>query len=199
MSSRASELSGSASGGQLSRTPSDLRSTCSETRGSTTSSKRHRKKRSKDTESEEQKQGQSFMIWSPNSSRHEIVTPSSSGGRKHAAGVINQSASLPALPTVPEMPQRQSALEAFMASRNRKTRTDHAAHLRQHPVQMGAPFDKLTNYMRACVQTSEKAMDPTWSTDLKRIDHQMSQGFKRAGKLSGSTGGLCPEMYHFNQ
>merc|ERR1740122_950469 len=58
-------------------------------------------------------------------------------------------------------------------ARMKKVKSDPAKHLRRSPLQMGMPPQMTTSYMASSLQVSEKANDPKWSSDLKRLDEEL--------------------------
>lgn len=74
------------------------------------------------------------------------------------------------------------------------TKADPAAHLRQCPIQMGYPNQKETTYQKAATGPVEMAMDPKWSTELRKLDVKVGTKLKFETRLSGACVTVCPEL-----
>merc|ERR1711865_651834 len=74
------------------------------------------------------------------------------------------------------------------------TKADPAAHLRQCPIQMGYPNQKETTYQKAATGPVEMAMDPKWSTELRKLDVKVGTKLKFETRLSGACVTVCPGL-----
>mmetsp|Transcript_44412 Transcript_44412/g.92504 ORF Transcript_44412/g.92504 Transcript_44412/m.92504 type:complete len:162 (-) Transcript_44412:10-495(-) len=92
---------------------------------------------------------------------------------------------------------RKTSLHETLA-RMKKARRDPAGHLRRSPLQMGCPPAFVTSYTNSVMQPVQKANDPKWSTDLKRLDRNLGQKNKYDVRLTAATpGSMSPEMGFF--
>lgn len=113
---------------------------------------------------------------------------SSRGGT--SSGLL-ASQSVPALNLKPTT--SQSRLAATIA-KMKTTKDDPAAHLRRCAVQMGVPSQGLTTYMDAAAGPVSKAVDPKWSTELRKLDVTVGKKLKFETRLSGAGTALSPEL-----
>lgn len=83
-------------------------------------------------------------------------------------------------------------------SKQRKRAKDLAMplHLRcgPNPVDMGCPIRYLTATQDANDGPIKMAVDPKWSTDLKKINNKVGMQIQYEAKLSACIGGLSPEL-----
>eukprot|EP00440_Ansanella_granifera_P008391 gb/GFBE01009090.1/.p1 GENE.gb/GFBE01009090.1/~~gb/GFBE01009090.1/.p1 ORF type:complete len:243 (+),score=34.10 gb/GFBE01009090.1/:1-729(+) len=138
-----------------------------------------------------------FFVWSPMLGRHisvrhpdELQGPDRprSSALAQAARAISSCSSLPALHI-----QGEQASEDRL--KRKKVKPDHAAHLRRCPIQMGVPDQTTSSYKAACAIPVQKAVDPKWSTDLKRRDWLNAERIKYDNRLAAATpGSFSPEL-----
>merc|ERR1712217_671681 len=72
-------------------------------------------------------------------------------------------------------------------------------HLRvgPNPVEMGCPNNYLTESMRALQGPVQMAVDPKWSTDLKKMNDRVGSRIEYERRISASvTGGMAPQANH---
>jgi len=93
--------------------------------------------------------------------------PSSRGQSRPGLG---ESQSVPTLYLAP-----QNAKLVATIAKMKKVKTDPAAHLRRCAIQMGVPSQGTTTYMAQSTGPIAMAMDPKWSTDLKKIEQRMEK------------------------
>mmetsp|Transcript_55304 Transcript_55304/g.140277 ORF Transcript_55304/g.140277 Transcript_55304/m.140277 type:complete len:328 (+) Transcript_55304:78-1061(+) len=83
--------------------------------------------------------------------------------------------------------------------RERMKRLDMPLHLRTgpSPVYMGHPASYLTETRRAAALPVQMAVDPKWSTDLKRMNDRAGQRIEYERRLSAAiSGSISPELIH---
>lgn len=83
--------------------------------------------------------------------------------------------------------------------RARQAQLDMPIHLRTgvNPIEMGCPRNYLTEMKRCLEVPIQKATDPKWSTDIKKINVKIGQRLEWEKKMSASlTGSIAPELHH---
>jgi hypothetical protein len=78
----------------------------------------------------------------------------------------------------------------------KKDKVDHTAHLRRCAIQMGVPAQLTSCYMAQSTEPIQKAADPKWSSDLKRMDAKVGKRIQYETRLSASGPTLCPELHN---
>merc|ERR1712224_593713 len=106
-----------------------------------------------------------------------VARAPSSRGQSAGLGASN---SMPTLNLAP----KNARLAATLA-KMKKVKADPAAHLRRCAVQMGVPSQGTTTYMQQSTGPVAMAVDPKWSTDLRRIDVRVGKTLKFNSRLSG--------------
>mmetsp|Transcript_21166 Transcript_21166/g.49260 ORF Transcript_21166/g.49260 Transcript_21166/m.49260 type:complete len:230 (-) Transcript_21166:189-878(-) len=137
-----------------------------------------------------------FVIWSPMVDTHlgvrhadELRTTDRRNLILEIPSMLKTSTSLPALASAKEEARRE-------APRSRsKVQPDYSLHLRRSVLNMGMPSNVTTTYMAQCSVPVQKAVDPKWSTELKRADWRNAQRIQYDNRLSAATpGSISPEM-----
>ncbi|CAE7291229.1 unnamed protein product [Symbiodinium natans] len=139
-------------------------------------------------------QSEPFIIWSPIVDTHlgvqdveELRTKDRRSLILEIPGALKSSTSLPSLTPAGEM--------RTPAARRSKALPDYAPHLRRSVLNMGMPSQQTTTYMAQCSVPVQKAVDPKWSTELKRADWRNAQRIQYDNRLSASIpGSISPEM-----
>merc|ERR1712039_272079 len=99
----------------------------------------------------------------------------------------------------------RSALGDYLAyiqagkDRERDKRFKMPAHLRTgpSPVTMGHPPMMMTESLHASTRPVQMAVDPKWSTELKKMNDKAGQRIEYERRLSGAvSGSLVPELPH---
>lgn len=129
--------------------------------------------------------GRQFKVPAPSGALIERVP--SSRGQSSAGLAVSQS--VPMLVLAP----KNAKLAATLA-KMKKVKSDPAAHLRRCAIQMGVPAQGTTTYMAAATGPIAMAMDPKWSTDLKKIEQRMEKTLKFNSRLSGAGTTISPEL-----
>lgn len=111
----------------------------------------------------------------------------SSRGQSRTGTAMSQS-----MPTLNLAPQ--NAQLAATLAKMKKVKADPSAHLRRCAVQMGVPTQTTTTYMKQSAGPVAMAVDPKWSTDLKKIDFSVGQKLKFYSRLSGAGTTISPEL-----
>lgn len=91
-------------------------------------------------------------------------------------------------------PAPQDTELAAKLSKMKRDKADPAAHLRRCAVQMGVPTQKETTYMKQAAGPVAMAVDPKWSTELKKLDVYGMKVLKFNNRLSGAGTTICPEL-----
>eukprot|EP00438_Fugacium_kawagutii_P003420 Skav211334 [mRNA] locus=scaffold3120:179650:180656:+ [translate_table: standard] len=96
----------------------------------------------------------------------------------------------------PDVDRNTLLLEEIGKLGRRKVQPDAAAELRRSALNMGLPPQLTTTYNSQCWVPVQKAVDPKWSTDLKRADWRNAQRIQYDNRLSASTpGSISPEIH----
>lgn len=136
-----------------------------------------------------------FFVWSPCEQRHRTVGLRLDSASRSAGPFQGTSTSLPCLhPDQHLNPKLRMTDDGDSRAARRKVKPDYAAHLRRCPIQMGEPDMLTSTYMAACMGPAQRARDPKWSTDLKKMDQRNSDRIKYNSRLTASTtGSYSPE------
>mmetsp|Transcript_67404 Transcript_67404/g.158011 ORF Transcript_67404/g.158011 Transcript_67404/m.158011 type:complete len:236 (-) Transcript_67404:130-837(-) len=138
-----------------------------------------------------------FIIWSPLVDSHLGVKHVEELRTKDRRSLILEIPNT--LKTSSSLPSLDPAGEARPSGSNPRQRSkalpDYAPHLRRSALNMGMPSQLTTTYMAQCSIPVQKAVDPKWSTELKRADWRNAQRIQYDNRLSASTtGSISPEM-----
>ncbi|CAE7412476.1 unnamed protein product [Symbiodinium sp. CCMP2456] len=138
-----------------------------------------------------------FIIWSPLVDSHLGVKHVEELRTKDRRSLILEIPST--VKTSSSLPSLNRAGEARPNGSNPRQRSkalpDYAPHLRRSALNMGMPSQLTTTYMAQCSIPVQKAVDPKWSTELKRADWRNAQRIQYDNRLSASTtGSISPEM-----
>ncbi|CAK9017957.1 unnamed protein product [Durusdinium trenchii] len=133
-----------------------------------------------------------FVMWSPMVDTHIAVRDIDElREADRSTLVLEVPKSLKASTSLPEL--RRESQESRV---QRKKLQPAAAELRRSALNMGLPPQLTTTYMSQCMVPVQKAVDPKWSTDLKRADWRNAQRIQYDNRLSASTtGSISPEMH----
>lgn len=145
-----------------------------------------------------------FFVWSPLQGKHYFVRgpqdltgpgPPPSPPAQVSPLAAVRSASLPALGGPPE---EQGG--SGQKRERKKIKTNYAAHLHRMPINQGAPAQLSSTYTATCQVPVSKAVDPKWSTELKRLDRNNAERIQYDNRLSAATmGSISPEIKYLTK
>jgi hypothetical protein len=114
-----------------------------------------------------------------------------------SVSIGNAASNLESVPVLPNKHmQKKSRLEETL-EKMRRVKADPGVHLRKCPIQMGVPAQLTSTYMAQSTEPIQKAMDPKWSTELRKIDVKVGKKLKYETRLSAGGTTLCPELRHY--
>ncbi|CAL1159437.1 unnamed protein product [Cladocopium goreaui] len=134
-----------------------------------------------------------FVMWSPMVDAHIAVRDADELNEVDRSTLILEvPRPLKGSTSLPELRRESQEIK----SRRRKVQPDAAAELRRSALNMGLPPQLTTTYNSQCMVPVQKAVDPKWSSDLKRADWRNAQRIQYDNRLSASTtGSISPEMH----
>jgi len=104
------------------------------------------------------------------------------------------------VPSLNFMPPNDPQLAAKIAKMKQiALKGDPALFLKIHPVNMGLPAQMATTYTWNSTRPVQMAMDPKWSTDLRKIDVKIGKKFKYENRMSAAGTTTCPEVRYLEK
>mmetsp|Transcript_37950 Transcript_37950/g.60113 ORF Transcript_37950/g.60113 Transcript_37950/m.60113 type:complete len:243 (+) Transcript_37950:65-793(+) len=95
-----------------------------------------------------------------------------------------------------EISDLRSALSDFRQLKDRRKTQSPGHLLHVSCLQMGVPQDLVTQQHRALALPVSMAVQPKWSTELKRMNDKIGERLRWEKKISGTvTGSVCPERW----
>merc|ERR1711971_252588 len=88
----------------------------------------------------------------------------------------------------------RTSLTDFLEAKKRAHKGDPLCHLRQHVSNMGCPPTTVTTAADAATGPVMTAVDPKWSTNLKRINGKVGMRIKYDNSLSSTGPAMSPEL-----
>lgn len=135
-----------------------------------------------------------FVMWSPMVDAHIAVEDANDlhPDVDRNTLLLEVHKPLKASTSLPELRRESQEIKL----RRRKVQPDAAAELRRSALNMGLPPQLTTTYNSQCWVPVQKAVDPKWSTELKRADWRNAQRIQYDNRLSASTpGSISPEIH----
>ncbi|CAJ1338715.1 unnamed protein product [Effrenium voratum] len=152
--------------------------------------------------------GTPFILWSPIVDAHIVIRDVKELQGTDRSKLLLEAREMRPSTSLPLLKERKEPSEfgapiqdsrgSDLGSARKKAQVggDGAAALRRSALNMGLPAQLTTTYNAQCQVPVQKAVDPKWSTDLKRADRRNAQRIQYENRLSAATpGSISPEVH----